>query len=54
MLTKRDAGTRCIAFSADYNLGLIWDKKTPCNLDAVDIEALEALKGRFGLTTDPS
>lgn len=49
MLIKRDPESPCIGFTDDYNLGLIWEKETPCTLDEGQIKALEALKGRLEL-----
>lgn len=52
MVSKRDEKIPCIAFSDDYNFGLIWEKDSPCVLDEAQIEAMETLRGLLGLGTE--
>ncbi|MBW2525578.1 MAG: radical SAM protein [Deltaproteobacteria bacterium] len=52
LVAERDPDTPCIAFSVDYNFGLIWEKESACTLDAGQIKALEALKTRLDLQSE--
>ena len=47
MVIQRAPDVPCIAFSDDYNFGLIWEKETPCLLDRGQTRAMEALQGRL-------
>ncbi|MFH2009440.1 MAG: radical SAM protein [bacterium] len=53
MVSIRDESRPCIAHSADYNLGLIWETEAPCELNPGQIEALTALQRLLDLVTEP-
>lgn len=54
MVMPRDEQVHCIAFSAQYNLGLIWEKEIESRLDADQSAALDVLQRRLGLDKDQS